>query len=121
MDTAKKGRAGEDRAAGFIENSGFRILKRNYRKAGGEIDIIAEKGDLIVFFEIKNWNGYDEMELERIVNAGKRNRIIRTARSFLAERRNEETRHVRFDVILMEGDANRIHHFKNAFTESGVV
>ena len=47
------GRIGECVAAQFLENKGFRILERNYRKTWGEIDIIAEKADIVRFVEVK--------------------------------------------------------------------
>ena len=47
------GRVGEDVAAQFRGRKGFKILERNYRKPWGEIDIIAEKGGIVRFVEVK--------------------------------------------------------------------
>ena len=47
------GRMGEDVAAQFLKKKGFLILERNYRKPWGEIDIIAEKGSVVRFIEVK--------------------------------------------------------------------
>lgn len=47
------GSEGEDMAAAFLEGRGFRILERNYHVRSAEIDVIAEKGNLCVFIEVK--------------------------------------------------------------------
>ena len=121
MNTAKKGKEGEDRAVRYLKDGGYTILRRNYRKRTGEIDVIAEMGEEIIFLEIKCWSGYDEMQLENIVNQKKRRRIIQTARSFLSDTGMGENRRLRFDVILLDGQDGSFHHYENAFTESGVV
>ena len=51
----KLGQWGENRAEEFLINQGYRILERNYRIPGGEIDIIAEEKDEIVFVEVKTY------------------------------------------------------------------
>ena len=47
------GRIGEEIASQFLQNKGFKIIERNYRKPWGEIDIIAEKADSMRFIEVK--------------------------------------------------------------------
>ena len=53
MNTKILGNAGENLAAAYLENHGYRILERNYRCKQGEIDIIAQKCDVLVFIEVK--------------------------------------------------------------------
>ena len=53
MNRAERGRAGEDAAAALLEAHGYRIVGRNVRLPGGEIDIIARDGDTVVFVEVK--------------------------------------------------------------------
>ena len=121
MNTAEKGREGEEKAAAYLEAQGYRIIRRNYRTRTGEIDAIAEKGGEIVFFEIKCWSGYDATQLENSVNLSKRKKIINTARRFLSETYTGEERRVRFDLMFVDGQTGSIDHYENAFTESGVV
>ncbi|MEK7531551.1 MAG: YraN family protein [Patescibacteria group bacterium] len=59
------GKLGEDLAVRFLKDKGWDILKRNYRKNYGEIDIIARKGEKLGFFEIK------AVSCEIIGNVGK--------------------------------------------------
>ncbi len=57
MHKRAKGNKGEDIACKFLIKNGFRVICRNYQKAWGEIDIIAEKDKVIHFFEVKSVTG----------------------------------------------------------------
>jgi len=54
MNTFKKGRAAESKAAEFLEQQGFKIIEKNFYCKGGEIDIIAFKNDTFHFIEVKS-------------------------------------------------------------------
>ena len=54
MTSAEIGSAGEKIAALYLEKKGYKILRRNFRVKGGEIDIIAENDDIISFVEVKS-------------------------------------------------------------------
>ena len=51
--TRKIGNTGEDIASKFLQNKGFLVIGRNYLKKWGELDIIAERDNLVHFFEVK--------------------------------------------------------------------
>ena len=53
MNGVEQGRRGEDLAVAFLLEQGYRILQRNWREKTGEIDIIAETDEFIVFVEVK--------------------------------------------------------------------
>ena len=53
MNTTGIGRTGEDIACTYLKGNGYIVLKRNYRAARGEIDIVAKKGSLLAFVEVK--------------------------------------------------------------------
>ena len=53
MNTTAKGQAGENHAADFLTAKGYRILARNYRVRGGEVDIVAQHQKTLVFVEVK--------------------------------------------------------------------
>ena len=55
MNRWRRGRDGEQRAEQYLSDRGYTVLARNFRSRIGEIDIIAEKDDRIVFVEVKNW------------------------------------------------------------------
>ena len=52
MNIGKIGKSGEDRTAAFLRKRGFAIIKRNYQCRFGEIDIIAEDREYIIFVEV---------------------------------------------------------------------
>lgn len=82
---------GEDIACEFLRKNGFKILKRNYRKSWGEVDIIAEKSKVIRFVEVKtvsresNIDGSREIEYrpEEMVHKAKLKRLARIASFYM--------------------------------------
>ena len=80
---AELGRYSEDRAVGFLNANGYKILERNYKSVFGEIDIIAEEGDSLVFVEVKSRSSplFGPPYLK--VNKKKRKNIIKSALSYL--------------------------------------
>lgn len=105
------GRLGENLACLFLENKGFSVINRNYRKKWGEIDIIAIKNEKIHFIEVKsisreiNFNVThekpDQHRPEENIHHNKIKRISRTIQSYLAEKNvSSETKWV-FDIVTV--------------------
>lgn len=122
---AKTGKHGEDIAAASLEAKGWKILERNWRRKEGEIDIIALDGEALVFVEVKNWPGGNFEDLERVINAAKRRRMIGVAGLYIAENPEHGERLARFDVVFSEaradggraGDGSGVIHIESAFAE----
>ncbi len=119
MGTEKKslGRAGEDAAAKYLAEHGYRICKRNYRTPTGEIDIIARYYDTIVFIEVKTRRSLSCGTPAQSVGYYKQQKIIQTARWFLRQGQLEGCP-CRFDVIEVYVSSERtftIHHLQGAF------
>ena len=112
----EQGRIGENTAALFLENKGMRIICRNFRHRGGEVDIIALDGETLVFVEVKTWSSYGIEALEYGLNHKKQRRIIETAKYFLSVHREYRYMAVRFDVVFIA--AQGITHLASAFAES---
>jgi putative endonuclease len=116
MTKARFGALGEEAAAGLLRASGYRIVARNHRCRLGEIDIIAEKGELLVFVEVRTRATSLFGGPEETVDARKQRRVIAAARDYLAQRRGR-AKAARFDVIAVvdgpQGPA--LTHFENAF------
>jgi putative endonuclease len=110
------GREGETRAVNFLVGKGIRILERNYRTRSGEIDIIAQEGETIVFIEVKSWSYYGIESLEKALNTKKRHKIIETSKYFLSLHREYRYMAIRFDIIFISQKG--ITHLASAFIES---
>ncbi|MDR0400425.1 MAG: YraN family protein [Treponema sp.] len=103
MHKTGKGRAGEQYAAQVLEKAGMRILASNFRSPAGEVDLVAQDGDTIVFIEVKTWAKQGIFDLEYGIGHKKQQRIIETAKYFLMVHREYNGMTVRFDVVLVEG------------------
>lgn len=118
------GRRGEDIAASYLEEQGYRILERNYRFEGSEVDLVCFKADAryelggeIVFVEVKTRSGTGFGRPEEAVNEEKRRHIIKASRAYLYESKLERSP-CRFDVIgivMSDNSAPAIEHFEHAF------
>lgn len=58
-NTTQKGREAEDFACAFLEKNHYKILERNFNTRFGEIDIIAQKGGILHFVEVKSGTGFE--------------------------------------------------------------
>lgn len=110
------GRRGEDAACDLYRRLGFQVLERNYRAGRGEIDVVARRGDTIVFCEVKT-RGSDAWGIPaEAVDRAKQARLRRLAAAWLAERRPGCV-DVRFDVVsvIVRGDQIDVSHMPDAF------
>ena len=109
---AATGRLGEELAAAHLRRRGFRILDRNVRGPGGEIDLIAGDGHVLAFVEVKTTRARPGARatphppLERVGHAQRR-RLRRLALRWLLKRRDGRPRPalLRFDAIGVVVDA----------------
>ena len=116
MNGRELGIAGENAACAFLKRRGYRILDRNYRCSLGELDIIARKGGILVFCEVKARSGGEPEEALGAVDAERQGRMARAASHYLGAKGGGEGG-CRFDVIalLKNGAAWKIMHVEDAF------
>ena len=110
------GERGENVAAKFLTNAGYKILQRNFRSKVGEIDIVARQGRTLVFVEVKTRTD-EQVRPEDQVNADKQHQITKAADVYLS-RFGHPQPPARFDVIAIhwpEGRDPIIRHHENAF------
>lgn len=107
------GKIGEDRAVEYLKNKGYEILQRNFHSRFGEIDIIAQLKECIVFLEVKTRKSTVYGRPCEFVTPKKMEKIIKTAMIYLGNRDVE----MRFDVIevYMNNGICEIEHIENAF------
>lgn len=118
------GQQGEDLAASYLEERGYRILERNYRFEGSEVDLVCFKPDAryelggeIVFVEVKTRSGSSFGRPEEAVGQQKQRHIIKASRAYLYESKLERSP-CRFDVIgiiISDNSEPAIEHFEHAF------
>jgi putative endonuclease len=113
----KLGRMGEEAAAAYLRRAGYRILARNYACPLGEIDLIGETDDTIVFVEVKTRSAGSLGRPDQAVTGVKRGRLVRAAAAFLSEHDGWE-RPCRFDVVaVVDRDGSRTAtHLPHAFS-----
>ena len=118
-----QGDAAEERACRHLDRSGFTIVERNFRTRGGEIDIVARKGDVLVFVEVRSREVPDFGTPEESITPAKRRRIVATARQYLSKVPPFSWREARFDVIVIEGVGNAavLRHYPAAFDAKGKI
>jgi putative endonuclease len=110
------GRLGEDAACDLYRRLGFHVVERNYRSGRGEIDVVARRGDTLVFCEVKT-RGSDQWGLpSEAVDRAKQARLRKLAAAWMAERRPGYV-DVRFDVVsvIVRGDQVDVTHVPDAF------
>ena len=128
------GKLGEDLACRFLEEKGFKIMKRNYSKKWGEIDIVARDGSLrsregeaseagatVIFIEVKAQKGTPRVtgfKPEDHFNSKKKRRMLRACHSYLLENNYQDDVDYRIDLAAVELNTEtkiaRIRYYKNA-------
>lgn len=108
------GQLAEARAAAYLESQGWQILLRNFRRRGGELDIVARQHDVLVVAEVRMRSREDFGGAAASVDHRKQRRIIATAALLLQTRPALARYRVRFDVLVVrDGTIDWIQH---AFT-----
>lgn len=107
---------GEDAACSYLQNKGYRILERNFRKGYGEIDIIAQNQDTLVFIEVKTRTSSKYGTPFDAISSGKLHQIIKAAKYYKYILRPELPDSLRIDaigVIAWENEVVSIEHLEN--------
>lgn len=105
MDRKSTGSLGEEIACQFLARKGYKVIERNFRKPWGEIDIIALKGNVMRFVEVKSVSreGFNTISREidyrpeELVDARKLKKVSRTAALYMEQKRDR--REFQIDVV----------------------
>lgn len=116
------GRSGEASAARHLRRRLYSILETNYRTRYGEIDIIARKGDIVAFVEVKARSSASFGQPFEAVGPRKQEQLRRMALAWLATRQRDRALRgcaFRFDVISItvgaDGSVSNLEHLEDAF------
>lgn len=116
------GQAGESLAARELARRGYRIVERNWRCPIGEIDIVAEKGGVLVIVEVRTRRGDEHGTPQESITPAKQAKLIEVASTYVQEHELQD-RDWRIDVVAVElsprGGLIRIDVIENAVEERG--
>jgi putative endonuclease len=111
------GSDGEARAVMHLEKLGYQVRDRNVSMRGGELDVVAEKGELLVFVEVRMRSTAIFGDPSDTISFAKRRKVVRAAILYLQRHRLWGRREVRFDVITVVGRGQNasVEHLPGAF------
>lgn len=108
-----RGDYGERKAVEYLQSIGYKIKQQKYKNVVGEIDIIAQDKNILVFIEVKYRNTAKYGLPREAVNFHKQQKIKKVALLYLASNNLYEKVPIRFDVVDILG--SELTHIKNAF------
>lgn len=109
------GDAAEDQARSHLEGAGLRVVEKNYRCRRGEIDLIMQQGNTLVFVEVRYRRNAHFGSAAESVTATKQQRIITAASHYLACSKQTNAA-CRFDVVAISGEGRQqLEWIKDAF------
>lgn len=109
----------ELKALEFLKMSGYKIIERNYRTRGGEVDVIGRDKDVLAFIEVKARGSRFRVSPEEAVDASKIRKIIFAARCYVHHKNIR--RDCRFDVVaIVQGREWRSYRLlRDVFRQGG--
>lgn len=109
------GLIGEDFAEKYFRNKNYAVT-RNFHSRYGEIDLIAENGEFVVFVEVKTRKANSMFSPKESVDLKKQRKIILTAEYYLLKNKSEkQPRFDVFEVFQNEGRIYKFNHIESAF------
>ena len=120
MNRQEIGKLGENLARTFLKKRGYRIRETNFRCREGEIDIIAQQRDYLVFVEVRAKSSLDFGTPEESITPSKKEKLIASALTYISTHQNLPSLW-RIDVVALElsdkGKAKRINLVENAIEQ----
>ena len=107
MTKREVGNRGEDIAARWYESRGYQVLDRNWRCRDGELDVVAARGQVLVFCEVKTRRSTAFGAPAEAVTVTKQRRIRRLAMRWLDAHPAASARTLRFDVASVLAERGR--------------
>ena len=117
LDRRARGDAVEDSALDYLQRQGLRLVARNARARGGELDLVMLEGEALVFVEVRYRAGHGFGGGAASVDHGKRRKLVRAAQAFLLRHPQHADAPCRFDVIDASGNpqAPQLEWLRDAF------
>jgi putative endonuclease len=118
LNSRQAGLAWENVAESFLRNRGLIPRQRNFFSRWGEIDLIMDDGDVLVFIEVKYRRNNSYGSSVEMLGQNKIQRLLKAARYFLACNPGFQQHACRFDFVAIQGEKDNpeIQWITNAFT-----
>jgi putative endonuclease len=116
MESSHRGKDAETRAWHYLQARGLQLLQRNYRSKRGEIDLVMQDTDSLVFVEVRYRRQSQYGSALESVDRHKQARLVACARHYLQAFPDAASQPCRFDVISISGSAGTIEWVQNAFS-----
>jgi putative endonuclease len=117
FERQRRGRVAEQRALGLLQDNGLRLLARNVRFRVGELDLIMQDQETVVFVEVRFRSPSRYGGAASTVERKKQQRLIRAAYRWIQMQFGSDEPASRFDVVTLDGDA--VGWIRGAFGVSG--
>lgn len=114
----RSGQAGESIALNYLQKKGLNLVTANYHCRSGEIDLIMQSKQTIIFVEVRSRSSSGYADPAETITAFKQAKIIRTAKHYLMYNAHLNEFYCRFDVVTITGKAGmkyKIDWLKGAF------
>lgn len=115
MSTINTGKDAETRACCYLQAQGLQLVQRNYHSRRGEIDLIMQDKDSLVFIEVRYRRQSRFGSAAESVNRHKQSKLIACANHYIQTYPERARQACRFDVVSIDGNMNSIDWIKNAF------
>ncbi len=117
MNTVEMGAQAENLAREYLQRQQLTFVEKNYRAKQGEIDLIMQDDDELVFVEVRYRTHQDYGSSIETIDTHKCRKLIKTAQRYLQERQIDDTVSCRFDVVGVElqNQQPQFNWLKNAF------
>ncbi len=116
-DSYQRGKAAEQTALHYLQRQGLRLIQQNFRGRQGEIDIIMQQDNHLIFVEVRQRSRRHYGSALESITPQKQQRIIQTALYYLQRHPQHQNYPCRFDVVAIESlfGKEKIQWIKNAF------
>ena len=116
MDAIKTGKDAEAHACRYLQARGLQVVQRNYHSRRGEIDLVMQDKDSLVFVEVRYRRQSGFGSAAESVDRYKQSKLIACANHYIQTFPEITRQPCRFDVVTMGGDMNSIEWIRNAFS-----
>ena len=108
------GKIGEDHAVKYLKIQGYKVLDRNVYIGGGEIDIIAEKKNTIIFIEVKTRRSEEYVDILDAISEEKEESLITSCEEYLSQNNldNPDFRIDLIGIVIKGGALEKLEHIK---------